>query len=161
QVVRAWAQPVEPLLAGPLSTLPLAALVGLSVDDTATVLRTIESRVQREAAPTMAEQVRASTYLLLGLRFSDDVIDDLLRGVGTMAGALKESSTYQKILREGREEALAPGRDLLIRMGTRHLGSPSQAISQAIERLDDPKRIARLTEQVLDVTSWDELALDD
>jgi hypothetical protein len=164
QVVRAWEQPVEPLLSGPLSTLPLACLVGLSESDTGEVLRRIEARVRQEAEPATAERVRASAYLLLGLRFPDDVIDDLLRGVGIMAGALRVSSTYQAILREGaaeaRAEALARSHELLVRLGGKRFGPPDENVRAAIEQLTDLDELARLTERVLDVSSWDELGLD-
>jgi hypothetical protein len=106
------------------------------------------------------------------LRFPDDVIDDLLRGVGTMAGALKESSTYQKILREGmaegraegrvqgREEGLAGAREGLLRIGTKRFGPPDDDTRAAINGLTDPERFAQLIERVLDVTSWDDLKLE-
>jgi hypothetical protein len=160
RVVRVWEQPVDALLSGPVTTLPLAALVGLSETNTKEVLRRIETRVRDEADSTTAERVRAGTYLLLGLRFPQDVIDGLLQGVGIMAGALKESSTYQGILREGREEALAPVREMLLRIGTRQFGPPDEATRTAVGRLTDPKQLVRLTEQVLDATSWDDLGID-
>jgi hypothetical protein len=162
-VVRTWEQPVEPLLAGPLSTLPLACLVGLSASETGEVLRRIEARVRQEAEPATAERVRASAYLLLGLRFPDDVIDDLLQGVGVMAGALRVSSTYQKILREGaaeaRAEALARSRELLVRLGSKRFGPPDEAVRDAVGQLTNPDRLEQLAERVLDVSSWDELGL--
>jgi hypothetical protein len=176
RVVRVWQQPLETLLVGPLTTLPLATLAGLSAADMSAVLRRIEARVRDEATPATAEQVRAGTYLLLGLRFPEDVIDDLLRGVGIMAGALKESSTYQKIMREGQAEGLAEGlaqglararaeeltrsRELLMRMGSKRFGPPSNEDLAAIGRLNDPEKLAQLAEQVLDVTSWEDLGID-
>jgi hypothetical protein len=156
QVVRVWEQPLESLLSGPLTTLPLATLVGLSVEDMAAVLRRIEARVRQEAQPSTAERVRAASYLLLGLRFPQDVIDDLLRGVGIMAGALKESSTYQGLIREGEERALAPMRDMLIHLGSRHLGPPTEEIREALSRITDPEQLATLGRRILDAASWDE-----
>jgi hypothetical protein len=159
-VVRIWQESVEALLAGPLATLPLAPLVGVSDADVAQVLRRIEARVRQEAAPAIAERVRAGTYLLLGLRFPEDVIDDLLRGVGIMAGALKESSTYQHILQEGRAEGLATARDVLLRMGARRFGPPDSATRAALDRITDPERLLELSDRLFDATSWDDLGLD-
>ncbi len=45
--------------------------------------------------------------MLMGLTYSDELIDRLLEGVQSM----KESVTYQKILGEGRAEGLAQGID--------------------------------------------------
>jgi flagellar biosynthesis/type III secretory pathway protein FliH len=47
----------------------------------------------------------AATYILLGLRYSADLAAELLRGVV----AMKESTTYQAILREGWEEGKQQG----------------------------------------------------
>jgi hypothetical protein len=160
-VVRVWEQSPEALLAGPLATLPLAPLVGVRDVEVGDVLRRIEARVRREASPATAEQVRVGTYLLLGLRFPQDVIDDLLRGVGVMAGALRESSTYQKILNEGRAEGhVAGARDVLLRVGSRRFGPPDPATRAALERLNDPERLAELGDRLGEATSWEDLRLD-
>ena len=45
------------------------------------------------------------TPLLMGLNYSDELTDSLLEGVQTM----QESTTYQKILREGRDEGRKAG----------------------------------------------------
>lgn len=172
-IVRVWQQPVDQLLTGPLATLPLAPLAGIPDADVSAVLRRIEARVRQEATPATAEQLRVGTYLLLGLRFPQDVIDDLLRGAGIMAGALKESSTYQKILREGlaegralgRAEGLAEGRAeegraILVRLGTRRFGPPDPATRAILEQLSDPERLAELAERVTEVSGWADLGLD-
>jgi hypothetical protein len=171
-VVRIWQQPLDALLAGPLATLPLAPLVGIPDTDVADVLRRIEARVRQEAAPTTEEQLRVGTYLLLGLRFPQDVIDDLLRGVGIMAGALKESSTYQKILREGLDEGRALGRaegraegrtdglrEALVLIGSMRFGPPPPAIQRRLDRLNDPERLAELSRQITGAASWHDLDL--
>ena len=166
-MVRIWEQSAEDLLAGPFATLPLAPLVGVPDTDMSAVMRRIEARVREEAetAPDRAERVRTGTYLLLGLRFQQDLIDALLQGVGIMAGALKESSTYQKILNEGLVEGEARGlergaRELLITAGSARLGPPDQATRAALEQISDTNRLAELTVRLFDATSWDDLGLD-
>src|SRR5271154_156232 len=47
-VVRAWQQPVEPLLTGPLATLPMATLADAPVADLPNILRQIDSRLMAE-----------------------------------------------------------------------------------------------------------------
>ena len=58
----------------------------------------MRERFDREATKSEAETLWTATYLLMGLTYSDELIDRLLMGVQNM----KESVTYQKILREGR-----------------------------------------------------------
>ncbi len=75
---------------------------------------------------------------------------------------MKESSTYQAILAEGRTAGLVEGREeeartLLLRLGRKHLGRPGRRISSAIKSITDVQRIEQLTERLLDVKSWDEL----
>src|SRR5262249_62085002 len=51
RVVRAWEQPVEPLLAGPLATLPMAPLADVAVQDVARGLERIGERLAAAVAP--------------------------------------------------------------------------------------------------------------
>jgi hypothetical protein len=53
-VVRAWQQPVEPLLTGPLATLPMATLADVPVTDVPAVLHQIDSRLMAETSPENA-----------------------------------------------------------------------------------------------------------
>jgi predicted transposase YdaD len=91
---------------------------------------------------------------LMGLNYSDELIDRLLQGVQNM----KESVTYQKILREGRvegrvEEAIR----ILKRLGTKRVGKPDPLIEAAIDAIADLERLEQLSDRVLEVTGWEEL----
>ena len=104
-VVRIWERPAAEILAGGLATLPLTPLARLKVDELPTVIQAMQERLDREAARNQAEILWTATYLLMGLSYSDQSIDQLLSGVQNM----KESVTYQKILREGRARRLRGG----------------------------------------------------
>jgi len=92
----------------------------------------------------------------------------LMEGVANM----QESTTYQAILREGRNEGLIEGRNegliegrlsgerqLLVRLGTKRFGPPDTATVAAIEAIRDVNRLESLGERILepDLESWDEL----
>jgi predicted transposase YdaD len=96
------------------------------------------------------------------------VVSRLLEGVLDM----QESTTYQAILREGRQEGLVEGRNegliegritgerqLLIRQGTKKFGNPDIAILDAIEAIRDVERLEALGERMLDpdVRDWSAL----
>ena len=71
---------------------------------------------------------------------------------------MKESVTYQKILREG----LAVGRaeeakKILRRQGSKRFGKPDPAIDAVIDSTSDLERLEQLVDRILDVQSWDEL----
>jgi hypothetical protein len=92
--------------------------------------------------------------LLLGLRYSPALAAQLFRGVLSM----RESSTYQAILEEGRGEgAVAEARKLLRQLGDRVLGPPDARTAAAIARLDDLARLEDLHARVVTAGSWEEL----
>jgi hypothetical protein len=114
------------------------------------VIRRMEERLTRETTPAEAAALWTSTYLLMGLRYRPGVAAQLLRGVR----AMKESSTYQAILDEGRAEGV---RKVLLLLGGKKLGPPDARTRAAIEAITAPDRLERLTGRLLDVSSWEEL----
>jgi predicted transposase YdaD len=94
-----------------------------------------------------------STYLLMGLRYRPAVAAQLLQGVR----AMKESSTYQAILAEGEAVGRAEeARKVLLLLGGKQFGPPDPQVRAAITAAN-LERLERLTERLLDVSSWDEL----
>lgn len=79
---------------------------------------------------------------------------------------MKESSTYQAILEEGRVEgraegqiqgALAEARKVLRLLGEEAFGSPDVRISAFIERLDDLAQLEGFLKRMRTAGSWQEL----
>ena len=66
------------------------------------------------------------------------------------------SSTYEKVLTEGRVEG---GQHLLLRMGTKRFGEPDAAIVTAIKSISDVDRLESLGLRIVDqdVRDWKEL----
>lgn len=158
RVVRVWEKPVEEILAGGLATLPLAPLSRVRQSALPGVIRRMAERVRQEASPADAGRLWTATYVLMGLRYRAAMIGRLLEGVRDM----KESVTYQAILKEGREEGREEGRAeearaLLVRLGTKRFGPPSEAARAALEAVTGIERLEGLNERVLDVESWEEL----
>jgi len=92
----------------------------------------------------------------MGVRYSDELVSRLLEGVQNM----RESTTYQAILREGREEGRLDGeRRLLLRQGTKRFGKPDAATVATIEAIQDIDRLEALGERILnpDLHGWDAL----
>jgi hypothetical protein len=55
------------------------------------------------------------------------------------------------------EEYLEQAREDLLRLGRKKFGPPSEAVRDAIAKIDDPDRLLALLDQILDVSTWDEL----
>jgi len=71
---------------------------------------------------------------------------------------MKESVTYQKILREGRTEGRAEeAKRILKRLGSRRFGKPDAHIEAALDAIADLERLEQLSDRVLEVTGWEEL----
>jgi hypothetical protein len=154
-VVRLWQRPAEEFLVGGLGTLPLATLgrlpEGLSVEDALPeIIRRMEERLTREAAPADAARLLTAAWVLTGLRVSRALAQKLYEGVR----AMEESVTYQMIVEEGEIKAL---QRTLLRQGLKRFGPPDEATRSALTGIGDLERLGRMTDRLLDVGSWAEL----
>ena len=185
-VVRTWERPAAEILAGGLATLPLAPLARLNENELPAVIQAMQQRLDREATTSQAGMFWTATYVLMGLKYPDELIDRLLEGVQNM----KESVTYQKILRDGRAEGIAVGRDegraegiavgrdegraegiavgrdegraeearrILRQLGIRRFEMPAPHIEAALDAIADLERLEQLAVRVFEAKTWDEL----
>ncbi len=151
RVVRVWELPLEPLLTGSLGLLPLAPLTDAAAAQLPAVMQRLKERAQEDGTPQEASTLMASTFILLGLRYSDEIALKLLHGVSTM----EESSTYQWIVRQG---GLQEAKRILLLQGEKRFGSrPDASIRSTVESLTDLDRIEQLTQRLLDVSTWQDL----
>jgi predicted transposase YdaD len=158
QVVRVWQLPPEPLLTGGLALLSLAPISAVTEAELPGIIQRMEQRLRQRRARKQAPLVWASAYILLGLRYSPALAAQLFRGVVSM----KESSTYQAILEEGRTEgqaqgAIAEARKLLRLRGEEVFGPADARILAVIERLNDLTQLEELFKRVRSVRNWQEL----
>lgn len=75
---------------------------------------------------------------------------------------MKESTTYQAILKEGeakgREEGLIlEARSALLRLGRKRFGPEPEHVSSAVAKMDSRDMLEVLLLRALDVESWDDL----
>jgi len=149
-VIRIWEVPVEQLLSGGVGTLALAPISNVPEGQVRSVIRRIKERLSGPRAPRRAADVWAATYVLLGLRYSDEVAHALFEEVLGM----EESATYQAIVRRGRAEQ---ARRLLLLMGETKFGPPDTATAAAIEAIGDLARLEELGVRLMSAGSWQEL----
>ena len=67
---------------------------------------------------------------------------------------MRESDTYQAILDEGRVEGLQRA---LLHLGRKKFGEPDEAARRALLDITDLDRLDRLSERLLDVSTWQDL----
>jgi hypothetical protein len=75
---------------------------------------------------------------------------------------MRESSTYQAILEEGRVEGevrgrVAEARQIILDLGTSKFGAPDAATVAFLDRLDDVDTLHRLAVGTLTASTWEEL----
>jgi hypothetical protein len=79
------------------------------------------------------------------------VAQALLQGVVSM----KESTTYQAILKEGLTEgAINEARKLLLRLGSKQLGRPGARTQAALAKIADLGRLEAMIERLGMVENW-------
>ena len=107
--------------------------------------------VNAEPRPRAAK-LWTATYLLMDLRYSDELTDSLLEGVQNM----HESTTYEKFLRDG---GIAEARRMLLRLGRKRFRGADAETVAAIEAIKDVDRLETLGERILDPEIHDWAAL--
>jgi predicted transposase YdaD len=162
QVIRVWQLSVQSLLTGSLGTLPLAPISAVTEAELPGVVAQMKQRVARETRPALAEELWTATYVLMGLRYQEALVNQVLQGVLEM----EESVTYQAIIRKGEAKGLAEGlvegkreeaRRSLRLVGKECLGVPSKVVLATIEAIDDLARLEQLIVQAVKAKSWEAL----
>ena len=142
------------------------------------LVRAVHSRFDTETDIEKARELSAATFILLGLNHSDAFIATLTKGIQKM----RESSTYQMILREGREEGriighnegrsegrsegreegrIVEARANLLLLGVRRFGALSGAQRERIETETSLPRLEVWLLSLLDAGSWAETLRSD
>lgn len=167
RVVRLWKEDPEDYLNAGVAVLPLAPLTDVVRADLPGVIDRMTPRINAEP-PARAAKIWLATYLLMGMRYPDDLINRLLEGRHNM----QDSTTYQRILRDGRQEGLKEGlkeglqegrilgeRQFVLRLGTKRFGEPGARTLAAIEAIRDADRLEALGLRIIDadVRTWDDL----
>lgn len=161
KLLRVWEQPAALALAGGLGTVPLAPISAVPTGQLQDVVRQVEERLDGES-PSDARELETATFILMGLRYTREMIGQLLKG----ARQMKESVTYQAIFEEGEAKGEARGeargkaegeRNLVIRLATKRFGPPDSNALFTLHAITDVDRIEFLAERLLDARSWEEL----
>jgi predicted transposase YdaD len=158
RVVRVWELSAQELLGAGVGTLPLAPLANVAEAELPELVRRMGQRFDQEVPADEAAALWTSTYILMGLRYPNELAHELLKGVM----AMKESTTYQAIIAEGLAQGLAKGRidearQFLLRMGRKQLGAPDEAVLARLNSINDPAQLEALGERLFDISSWVEL----
>ena len=162
RVIRVWERTAAELMAGGIALSALAPLAQDAGAKLPQVVRNVEAKAAQELPPAKAREILTRTYVLMGLLYDQTTIIASFKGVAGM----KESVSYQAILREGEAVGLEKGLEkgleeeahsVLLRLGSKRLGKPSKAITVKLEAIRSLERLHALQERLLEVETWKEL----
>ena len=152
RVIRLWEQDPAPFLADN-ALLPLATLT--KTETPRNLLEQVAAQVARIESTPQRQNVAASVEILAGLRFEQNLINQLFR-----EDIMKESVIYQQILQEGVRQGQQLGEaSLVIRQLERRFGSVDATSLEQIRSLTSD-RLEQLAVALLDfaaitdVTTW-------
>lgn len=149
-VVRVWEQPTEVFLTGGLPLLPFAPLGEIGGAGLTSVVGRMKDRIDREAPPPLRGKLWSAAYVLMGLRYDEAVIEQVLTGVLGM----EESVTYQALLRKGRAEE---ARRIVLLQGAVRFGAVPREVEAAVNDISDVNRLESLLTRIFDADGWDDL----
>jgi predicted transposase YdaD len=154
QAVRIWRLPPEPLLTGGLPLLALAPISAVTEAELPGIIERMGRRLGGRRGRRQADVVWAAAYILLGLRYSAALAEQVFRGVVSM----EESSTYQAILEKGEARgAIREAKKVLRLQGDAAFGPPDTRTAATIERLADLERLEELLKRVRTAENWRDL----
>ena len=166
-VVKVWELPVEKILSSGVGVLPLAPLSNASRKDLPGIIQQMSARFDAEVTRPIEAELWTATFTLLGLRYGPEFALNLLRGVRDI---MRESTTYQALINEGKNEGRVEGRaegrvegrvesrtEDVLRLGTRRLGKPPQKTRALILSIRDESRLNELFDRAIDASSWNEI----
>jgi predicted transposase YdaD len=156
QVVRLWKEPADSFLNAGVELVPLAPLSDVDEQQLPELIRKMGERIN-PLPKARGDKLWAASYLLMGLRYSAELAGELLKGMP----AVKDSTTYQEIHRDGKAEGRTEGhieeaRRILLRLGTKRFGTPEASVLAALEAIGDVDRLEDLGDRILDadVLDW-------
>jgi predicted transposase YdaD len=157
RVIRVWRLPVANILEAGLSVLPLAPISAVGQNELPAVIEQMKRRLEAETDATTAAELWTATKILLGLRFQAAFVERLLQGVHDM----KESTTYQAIVEEGRVKGrLQEIRENIRLLGEQKFKSPLPvSVRSTLDGMGDLTQLQQLLTRVLDAKSWEELTV--
>ena len=157
EVIRMWHEPVQQYLTGGLSVLPLAMLCEMShgkpLDKALReVMREIDRRLAAEPDHAEAVRVMTAAYKLTFLRLPKDRVESIFEG----ASIMHETVAWDEAVDEGRVKT---ARRALLNQGRKLFGTPSAKTEKTLIAVNDPERLDRMLDAIVEVKSWKALLM--
>ena len=159
RVVRLWELPVEPLLTGPIGTVPLAVLAAVPRAGLKAVVDRVAQRAVEELPRAEVRDLAEVVFVFVGIRVKGLKTVEAI--MGTFNELLEDSVTYQAI-RQGEARGEARGEAIgrqatILDQGTDRFGPPSGPVVERIRGTTDVGQLQSWSKRVLTVDGWETL----
>ena len=165
-LVKVWEIPAENFINSGIALMPLAPLSKIEKQELPGLIQRMKESVEAELNETEASSFWTATKIFMGLKFDAAYVDTLMEGVRNM----RESTTYQAILKEGAEEARLEGRiegriegeikgelRLFKLIASKRFGAISEETERKLNAILTPEVIEAVSLQLEKFESWSEL----
>lgn len=162
EVIPVWDLDPQQLLSGGIGTLALAPISKVQPSEVRGIIQQMKAKLSASSTQRV-QDVWAATYVLMGLRYSQDFTQTLFQEVLGM----KESVTYQAIIQEGKTQGLAEGRakgraeearQFVLTLGENKFQKPAgKAVRESLEAISEVSELEALGVRILHVNSWEDL----
>lgn len=151
-LVRLWLEAVDTFLSSGPGLAPLALLTNEAAADLPAAFQRFDRRLRApDVSDTLRETLFGASFVLNGLRYTDEQIRRVYMSLSTV---LEDSTTYQWLMRQGRMKG---HQELLLRMGRKRFGPPTEAGEASVRAIDTLDRLERMADRIFDATGWDDL----
>jgi predicted transposase YdaD len=132
------------------------------LDQIPIIVERLKERVDPAAVTAEISELWTSAAVMAGLRFPWELIKHCFGGIT----AMRESSTIQAFIEEGRRKGLEEGleegrageaRKIILRQGRIRFGEAGDAVRSRLEAISDLEQLELLGDRLLIVSSWDQL----
>ncbi len=160
-IVRVWELSAESLLSGNIGAIPLSLLTDEATGRLGEFVDRIDDRLRSMGTDESTRKlILTSSYILLGMRYDEVVIDQaFIRTRG-----MKESTTYQAILREGRDEGrdegvIAARKQAILDILAERFGVVTPEVQSRIQSANDASRLQFAVRQSMRIASPGDLEI--
>jgi hypothetical protein len=160
-VIRVWQLSAELLLNGPLGMIPLSFVTNEAAGRLGEFVERTDARLRMQKLPkAKRDLILTSSLILSGLRYNGDEILEAFARIE----AMKESTTYQAILQEGREEGREKGhiearQEDLLDILTERFGRVPKKVRDRILQCQDAERLHAAVRLAVRVATPNDLEL--
>jgi len=138
--------------------LPLAPLSARELDQIPIIVERLKERVDPAAVTAEISELWTSAAVMARVGFPWELIKHCFGGIT----AMRESSTIQAFIEEGRRKGLEEGkageaRRIILFLGPMRFGAAEEEVKTRLDEIQGLEQLEDMIKRILIASSWDEL----